>query len=112
MTGSLTWPSQDGHAACRHGIEASCTLHWFVHPRWFDLIGGFTKADNIDVYVDWACTAFRLFGEKIISARQSCCSLEHLCRPYEEPELSVSGILRSMAVMHGAATSSAACSLC
>ena len=49
-------------AARRHGIEAQCTLHWFVHPRWFDLIGGFTKAENIDVYIDWVQTAFGLFG--------------------------------------------------
>ena len=50
-------------AQCRHNIEPSCTLHWFVHPHWFDLNGAFANADNIDVYVDWACTAFRLFGE-------------------------------------------------
>ena len=38
------------------------TLHWFVHPRWFDLLGGFTKAGNISIYVEWAETAFKLFG--------------------------------------------------
>ena len=47
----------------RHGIEPAMTLHWFVHPRWFDLKGGFTKAANIPIYVEWAATAFKLFGE-------------------------------------------------
>lgn len=48
----------------RNGIEAAMTLHWFVHPRWFDLLGGFTKAENIPVYVEWAETAFKLFGKR------------------------------------------------
>jgi len=46
----------------RQGIEPNMTLHWFVHPRWFDEIGGFTKFENIDVYVEWAKKAFELFG--------------------------------------------------
>jgi beta-glucosidase/6-phospho-beta-glucosidase/beta-galactosidase len=48
----------------RQGIEPNVTLHWFVHPRWFDEIGGFTKYENIDVYVEWAKKAFELFGER------------------------------------------------
>lgn len=43
------------------------TLHWFVHPRWFDLLGGFTKAENIPVYVEWAETAFKLFGVLLLT---------------------------------------------
>ena len=39
------------------------TLHWFVHPRWFDLVGGFTKAENIKYFLDWAKLAFENFGE-------------------------------------------------
>jgi beta-glucosidase/6-phospho-beta-glucosidase/beta-galactosidase len=54
------------------------TLHWFVHPRWFDEIGGFTKFENIDVYVEWAKKAFELFGDpqlhqQQISALSACC---------------------------------------
>lgn len=48
------------------------TLHWFVHPRWFDKLGGFTKAANIAVYVEWAETAFKLFGDHL------CLILPHL----------------------------------
>ncbi len=40
------------------------TLHWFVHPRWFDELGGFTKYENIRLYVEWAKKAFELFGER------------------------------------------------
>ena len=39
------------------------TLHWFVHPLWFEEMGGFAKYENIDVYVEWAKKAFELFGE-------------------------------------------------
>lgn len=39
------------------------TLHWFVHPLWFQEMGAFTKEENISVYVEWAQLAFKLFGE-------------------------------------------------
>ncbi|KAK9814269.1 hypothetical protein WJX72_003165 [[Myrmecia] bisecta] len=48
----------------RQGMEPNVTLHWFTHPRWFDEIGGFLKEENVDVFVDWACTAFQLFGKR------------------------------------------------
>ena len=47
---------------CRQSIEPNMTLHWFVHPRWFDELGGFTKFENIRLFVDWAKKAFELFG--------------------------------------------------
>ena len=47
----------------RLGIEPNVTLHWFVHPQWFQEMGAFTKFENIEVFVDWAVTAFKLFGE-------------------------------------------------
>lgn len=49
--------------SCSHKMEANVTLHWFVHPRWFDLVGGFTKAENIKYFLDWAKLAFENFGE-------------------------------------------------
>ena len=52
-------------------MEANVTLHWFVHPRWFDLVGGFTKADNIKYFLDWAKLAFENFGEA------ACCRHQH-----------------------------------
>ena len=38
------------------------TVHWFVHPLWFQDIGAFTKEENIEVFVEWAKLAFTLFG--------------------------------------------------
>ena len=46
----------------RHGMEPNVTLHWFVHPNWFQEMGGFTKEENTEVFVDWCRTAFSLFG--------------------------------------------------
>ena len=44
-------------------MEANVTLHWFVHPRWFDELGGWLNPDNIKYYVQWAQLAFKHFGE-------------------------------------------------
>ena len=46
----------------RQGMEPNVTLHWFVHPNWFQEMGGFTREENIEVFVDWCRTAFSLFG--------------------------------------------------
>jgi len=35
------------------------TLHHFVHPNWFEKLGGFTKEENIPIFVEFARTAFR-----------------------------------------------------
>ena len=43
-------------------MEPNVTLHWFVHPKWFEELGGFTKEENIDIFEDWCRTAFSLFG--------------------------------------------------
>ena len=43
-------------------MEPNVTLHWFVHPNWFQELGGFTKAENVDIFVEWCRSAFSLFG--------------------------------------------------
>ena len=43
-------------------MEPNVTLHWFVHPQWFQEMGAFSKEANIAVWVEWAQEAFRLFG--------------------------------------------------
>ena len=43
-------------------MEANVTVHWFVHPLWFQDMGAFTKEENIEVFVEWARLAFTLFG--------------------------------------------------
>lgn len=44
---------------CRHKLEPMVTLHHFVHPNWFERLGGFTKEANIPIFVEFAQTAFR-----------------------------------------------------
>lgn len=48
-----------------HGLEPNATLWHFVHPTWFDDLGGFTKEANIVHFVEWSKTAYRLFGKRI-----------------------------------------------
>ena len=47
---------------CRAGMTPNVTLHWFAHPQWFHELGEFQKEENIPLFVDWAETAFKLFG--------------------------------------------------
>ena len=44
-------------------MEANVTLHWFVHPRWFDELGGWRRSENVKYYVEWAELAFKLWGQ-------------------------------------------------
>ena len=44
------------------------TLHWFVHPQWFDDLGGWLEAKNIQLFVDWAELAFKHFGAQLALA--------------------------------------------
>lgn len=41
------------------------TLHHFVHPQWFEDLGGFEKESNIQAYLDWVELAFRSFGKRV-----------------------------------------------
>ena len=50
---------------CRHDMEPNVTLHWFVHPRWFDELGGWIKSENVRYYVEWAELAFKHFGRTV-----------------------------------------------
>lgn len=35
------------------------TLHHFVHPSWFEALGGFEKETNISYFVQYAQNAYR-----------------------------------------------------
>lgn len=41
------------------GLEPFLTLHHFVHPRWFEALGGFTKEENIAHFVAYTQAAYR-----------------------------------------------------
>ena len=58
---------------CRAGMTPNVTLHWFAHPQWFHELGEFQKEENISLFVEWAETAFKLFGTS--SCMQALCSL-------------------------------------
>eukprot|EP00882_Tetradesmus_deserticola_P029332 GHRQ01032847.1.p3 GENE.GHRQ01032847.1~~GHRQ01032847.1.p3 ORF type:complete len:213 (+),score=72.06 GHRQ01032847.1:292-930(+) len=47
------------------GVEPNATLHHFTHPQWFEDLGGFEKAENIQHFVAWSLKAVELFGSRI-----------------------------------------------
>jgi beta-glucosidase/6-phospho-beta-glucosidase/beta-galactosidase len=47
-----------------HGLEPFLTLHHFVHPLWFEKLGGFAKAENISPFVDYARRVFAEYGSR------------------------------------------------
>lgn len=44
-------------------MEPSVSIHHFVHPQWFEELGGWTKEENIELYVKFAVEAFNRFGK-------------------------------------------------
>ena len=50
--------SKGARALCRHGMEPLATLHHFVHPQWFEELGGFEKEENIPLFMSWVRLAF------------------------------------------------------
>jgi len=47
------------------GMEPFLSLHHYVHPQWFEDMGGFQKLENIRYFVDYCKAAFREFGDKV-----------------------------------------------
>ena len=45
-------------------LEPFVTLHHFVHPLWFEKLGGFKKDENIPLFVEYSEAAFREFGKR------------------------------------------------
>jgi hypothetical protein len=41
-------------------MTPNATLHHFTHPQWFDELGGFTKAENIPIFVNFAVKVRRI----------------------------------------------------
>lgn len=39
-------------------MEPLATLHHFVHPQWFEELGGFEKEENIPLFMAWVRLAF------------------------------------------------------
>ena len=47
------------------GMEPFLSLHHYVHPQWFEAMGGFQKLDNIRYFVDYCKMAMAEFGGKV-----------------------------------------------
>jgi len=41
------------------------SLHHYVHPQWFENLGGFEKLENIKYFVEYCIAAFREFGSRV-----------------------------------------------
>lgn len=89
----------------QHKMEPSVSIHHFVHPAWFDAKGGWTKEENIDLFVNFAVEAFKRFGQhaklwssfneptvRFLLSPMSCRSAMRrykvLCEPPDTPTLS------------------------
>lgn len=49
----------------KRGMEPFVTLHHFVHPLWFENLGGFEKSGNIRMFVEYSVAAFKEFGQRV-----------------------------------------------
>ncbi|MGF7107558.1 glycoside hydrolase family 1 protein [Treponema pedis] len=47
----------------RAGIKPLLTLYHFSHPMWFENLGGFTKKENIDIFLKFVETCIKEFGD-------------------------------------------------
>ncbi len=65
-------------------MEPSVSIHHFVHPQWFEELGGWTKEENIELYVKFAVEAFKRFGKhaKLWSSfnEPTVCTVTPACR--------------------------------
>jgi beta-glucosidase len=50
---------------CAAGIKPMVTLHHFVHPQWFDELGGFEKVKNSSYFVRYAQVVFEALHEYV-----------------------------------------------
>lgn len=53
---------QDLH---HRGVKIMMVLHHFTNPTWFAKLGGWERAENIELWVDFAKKVVDLFGEEI-----------------------------------------------
>ena len=45
-------------------MEPFVTLHHFVHPLWFEKLGGFEKEENIALFVEYSMATFKEFSSR------------------------------------------------
>lgn len=47
------------------GIKPVVTLHHFVHPQWFEELGGFEKKENTKYFVEFSKLVFTTLGDRV-----------------------------------------------
>lgn len=68
-------------------MEPSVSIHHFVHPAWFEELGGWTVEANIELFMNFAVEAFKRFGkhaklwssfnEPTVSSKLHACTCAH-----------------------------------
>ncbi len=48
-----------------NGMEPFLSMHHYVHPQWFEAMGGFQKLANVRYFVDYCKLAMAEFGTKV-----------------------------------------------
>ena len=52
-------------ALLENDIMPMVTLHHFVHPLWFENMGGFTQEENLPYFVRYCMNVFERFGDRV-----------------------------------------------
>ena len=52
-------------ALIENGIKPMITLYHWVHPKWFQDLGGWEKSENIAYFVNYCKEVFKRFGHKV-----------------------------------------------
>ncbi|HEX2977639.1 MAG TPA: family 1 glycosylhydrolase [Candidatus Babeliales bacterium] len=61
----LNWYEQYIDALIAADIVPTITLHHFVHPQWFDEIGGFQKEQNLEYFLRFSKLVFKRLSAKV-----------------------------------------------
>lgn len=49
----------------RHKLVPNATMHHFVHPLWFQHMGGFENPQSVDLFVNFARVLYNNFGKRV-----------------------------------------------
>ena len=58
-------------------MEPLATLHHFVHPQWFEELGGFKREENIALFLAWTRLAFQCALTAHLACKITCCKVGH-----------------------------------
>lgn len=95
------------HALKDHHIEPWVTLHHFTNPQWFEELGGFEKEENIEGFVQFACSmaqAFPMVGNWMTFNEPGIRGMEGYQRGEHPPEVKsfprAAQVIRNLMIAH------------